>query len=86
MSFTFDGIEAIGLVATALLIASMCFNTKTFKGTLWLRILNMLCSVVWIVYACCKGLLATLVSNTLLTFINLYFLIIAVKNKENFGK
>lgn len=88
MTFNLDRVEVIGLVATAILIASMCFNTKTFTGTLLMRVLNLVCSVIWIIYACAHtpGLLSTLVSNVLLTFINLYFLIIAVKNKDKFGK
>lgn len=88
MTFTLDSVEAIGLVATVILVASMCFNTKTFIGTLLMRFLNLVCSVVWIIYVCAHtpGLLSTLVSNILLTIINLYFLIIAVKNKDNFGK
>ena len=81
-------VESIGLVATSLLIISMCFNTKSYKGTLLMRILNLSCSFVWIVYALLKSpiLISTLISNTLLVFINLYFLIIAVKNKEKFSR
>lgn len=84
--FTFNAVEAIGLVATVLLVVSLCFNTKTFKGTLFMRILNLTCSAVWIVYGILNGLLATFVSNILCVLINLYYLILAVKNKDTFGK
>ena len=56
--FTFNAYEAVGLVATVLLVISLCFNTKTFKGTLCMRVLNLLCSGVWIVYGVLLGLLA----------------------------
>lgn len=84
--FTFNAYEAVGLVATVLLVISLCFNTKTFKGTLCMRVLNLLCSGVWIVYGVLLGLLATFVSNILCVLINLYFLILAVKNRDSFGK
>ena len=84
--FTFNAYEAVGLVATVLLVISLCFNTKTFKGTLCMRVLNLLCSGVWIVYGVLLGLLATFVSNILCVLINLYYLILAVKNKDSFGK
>ena len=84
--FTFNAYEAVGLVATVLLVISLCFNTKTFKGTLCMRVLNLLCSCVWIVYGVLLGLLATFVSNILCVLINLYYLILAVKNRDSFGK
>lgn len=84
--FTFNAYEAVGLVATVLLVISLCFNTKTFKGTLCMRVLNLLCSGVWIVYGVLLGLLATFVSNSLCVLINLYYLILAVKNRDSFGK
>lgn len=84
--FTFNAYEAVGLVATVLLVISLCFNTKTFKGTLCMRVLNLLCSAVWIVYGVLLGLLATFVSNILCVLINLYYLILAVKNRDSFGK
>lgn len=84
--FTFNAYEAVGLVATVLLVISLCFNTKTFKGTLCMRVLNLLCSGVWIVYGVLLGLLATFVSNILCVLINLYYLILAVKNRDSFGK
>ena len=84
--FTFNAYAAVGLVATVLLVISLCFNTKTFKGTLCMRVLNLLCSGVWIVYGVLLGLLATFVSNILCVLINLYYLILAVKNRDSFGK
>ena len=84
--FTFNAYEAVGLVATVLLVISLFFNTKTFKGTLCMRVLNLLCSGVWIVYGVLLGLLATFVSNILCVLINLYYLILAVKNRDSFGK
>ena len=84
--FTFNAYEAVGLVATVLLVISLCFNTKTFKGTLCMRVLNLLCRGVWIVYGVLLGLLATFVSNILCVLINLYYLILAVKNRDSFGK
>ena len=84
--FTFNAYEAVGLVATVLLVISLCFNTKTFKGTLCMRVLNLLCSGVWLVYGVLLGLLATFVSNILCVLINLYYLILAVKNRDSFGK
>ena len=84
--FTFNAYEAVGLVATVLLVISLCFNTKTFKGTLCMRVLNLLCSGVWIVYGVLLGLPATFVSNILCVLINLYYLILAVKNRDSFGK
>ena len=34
--------EIIGIIASVLIVFSMLFKTTTFKGTVWMRIINLL--------------------------------------------
>lgn len=74
--------EWIGIVATLFIVASMSFKTSTIKSTIWMRVLNLIGSIVFIIYGIMLPAYSTALMNTLLVFINGYHLIKLIKNKE----
>lgn len=78
-------IEIIGIIATLFVLASMCFKTRSYRGSFWMRVLNIAGSVVFIVYGFLLPAIATAILNIALLFVNSYHLILLVKEhkKEN---
>lgn len=75
-------IEAIGIVGTLAILVSMCFKTTTFKATLWLRILNLAGSVLFVVYGALLPAISTAILNAVLIFVNGFHIYLLVKNKN----
>lgn len=78
--------EIVGIVASLLILASMLFKTSTFKQALWLRILNLLGSVMFIVYGLIIPAYSTAIVNFILVFVNIYHICILVKARKNESK
>ena len=78
--------EIVGIVASLLILASMLFKTSTFKQALWLRILNLLGSVMFIVYGLIIPAYSTAIVNFILVFVNIYHICILVKAGKNESK
>lgn len=74
--------EIVGIVASLLILASMLFKTSTFKQALWLRILNLLGSVMFIVYGLIIPAYSTAIVNFILVFVNIYHICILVKARK----
>ena len=74
-------IEAIGICATVFILISMCVDTNSWRGGVWLRIINIIGSVVFVVYGALLPAISTAVLNGLLVFVNSYHLIKLLKNK-----
>lgn len=68
-------VEAIGMVASILIVCSMVFKTTTFKGTMLMRIINMLGSVFFIIYGFVLPAYATGVANICVFIINVYYIV-----------
>ena len=68
-------IESIGIFGSVTVLIAMCFKTNTFKGSLFLRIFNLIGSIVLTIYGFLLPTYSTAVLNTILIFINLYHLI-----------
>ncbi|MDE7095704.1 MAG: hypothetical protein K2O23_04365 [Anaeroplasmataceae bacterium] len=66
--------EVIGICATVFILVSMVFPTLSYKGSFWMRILNLLGSVVFVVYGVLLPAISTAVLNGGLIIINAYHL------------
>ena len=81
-------IEAIGIVATVFILFSMLFKTTSVKGSILMRILNLVGSVVFVVYGILLPALSTAILNGGLIIINAYHLIVLIlgAKKQNQAK
>ena len=62
----------------------MCFNTTTIKGNYLMRILNIIGSLVFVIYGLILPAYSTALLNGILVFINAYrLLMLIVKQKNN---
>lgn len=80
--------EAIGIAATTLVLVSMSINTISWKGDVWMRIFNLIGSVVFVVYGCLLPAISTAILNGALIIVNTYHLVklIVKHKKENENK
>lgn len=75
-------VEIIGIAATILVLVSMCFKTQTFKGSLCMRIINIVGSIVFVVYGAILPAISTAVLNAALIIVNTYHLILLIKSNK----
>lgn len=77
-------IAVIGLLASVIVLVSMCFNTKTLKGTLWMRSVNLFGSILSTIYGLLLGPsgLGMIILNGTLIFVNLFYLVKALIDKN----
>ncbi len=80
-------VEILGIVATIFILAGFCFKTMTFWGSFFLRLLNIIGSIIFVVYGILLPAVATAVLNGALIVVNLYYLIRLIvaraKSKQN---
>ena len=67
----------LGLVASLVVLVSMCFDTRTRKGDLLLRAWNLAGSVLSVTYGIILGPagFGMIILNGTLVFVNVYYLI-----------
>lgn len=75
----FNYLEIIGIVASIFIFLSLCFKTRTFKGSMLLRILNSLGCIVFIVYGCLLPAWSTAIANGLCLILNCIYIIVEVR-------
>lgn len=68
-------IEIVGICATLMILLSMLFVTTTVKGSIIMRILNLIGSVIFVVYGILLPAISTAVLNSGLVIINSVHLI-----------
>lgn len=75
----------LGLVASVIVLVSMCFNTRTRCGDLWMRALNVIGSLLSVVYGLLLGPagFGILLLNTPLVFISAYYVIKSWRSDTN---
>lgn len=78
----FDYKEFIGIVASVFIVCSLCFPTKTFKGTLLLRGLNSLGCIAFIIYGCLLPAWATAIANSLCLVINIVYMVLEIRAEK----
>lgn len=72
--------DIIAYIATALIVISMVFKTTSFKGTMWMRVINMIGSIAFAVYGIGANALPTAVANIITAVINIIFMAIEIKD------
>lgn len=79
--------EIIGLFASIILVVSLLPRTTSYKGTIIMRALNMIGSIMFVVYGCLLPAISTGIANGCLVVIDLYYLIREIKDhKKKSGK
>lgn len=68
--------DITGIIANICIISGFCF-----KDVKWIRILNLIGSVMFLIYGLLVGALYTWIANLIMIFVNVYHLIKLVKNK-----
>lgn len=75
-------IELVGIASTLLILVSMLFKTTTLKGSIFMRVLNLAGSVIFVVYGCLLPAISTAVLNAGLVIINAYHLALLIKDNK----
>jgi len=76
-------VEIIGIAATILILFSMLFKTTTIIGDIRMRTLNLIGSIVFVVYGCLLPAISTAVLNGGLVIINTYHLISLIREYKS---
>ena len=73
----------VGLVASIVVLVSMCFNTRTRSGELWMRGLNVIGSILSVIYGLALGPdgFGMLLLNTPLVFVSGFYFVRSWRNK-----
>ena len=76
-SLVTDPAALLGLLASLIVLVSMCFNTRTKRGERLMRSLNFLGSIMSVVYGIVLGPagFGMILLNGTLVFVNLFYLI-----------
>lgn len=76
-------VSIIGLVASIIVLVSMCFNPSTKRGNIMMRSVNLVGSIVSVIYGVLLGPLGAgmILLNGVLVFVNAYYLIVTLKHK-----
>lgn len=65
-----NSVELIGCIASMLIVVSMVFKTSTYKGTIAMRSINAIGSIVFLIYGLILPAYATAIANGALIVIN----------------
>lgn len=81
-----DPVAILGTIASIVVLVSMCFNTLTVSGERWMRVLNLVGSILSVVYGIMLGPqgFGMLLLNIPLVFVNIYYLLktLVKRNKK----
>ena len=75
-------VELIGIAATIFIVISMSIDTRSWKGDVVMRVINIVGSVVFVVYGSLLPAISTAVLNGILVVVNTYHLIKLIKTKN----
>lgn len=76
-------VEIFGIIATIIVLIAMCFKTTSRKGSIYMRLFNLIGSIGLTIYGCLIPAISTAILNGALVFINIYHLILLLKNAKN---
>lgn len=79
-------VEIIGIISTILILISMLFKTTTIKGSTYMRSLNIVGSIIFVLYGCLLPAISTAILNGALVVINTYHLVILIKDSKKIDK
>lgn len=79
-----DPVALLGLLASIIVLVSMCFNTRSRNGELLMRSLNLVGSIVSVVYGMLIGVLGAgmVLLNGVLVFVNAFYLLKNIKQSS----
>ena len=75
-------IELIGIFATVIILIAMSIKTTTYKGDVWMRIINLIGSAVFVVYGVLLPAISTAILNAALVIVNIVHIVILKKEHE----
>ena len=75
-------IEILGIIASILIVLSALSKTTTFTGTIWLRSMNIVGSVAFILYGYFVNAFATMLCNVVMLIISIIYLIVEIKSHK----
>ena len=67
-------VELLGWVASLTVVGSMVFKTSSLRGTIWMRIINIIGSIFFVIYGVALPAYATAVTNLCLIFVHLFLI------------
>lgn len=73
--------ELLGLIGSLCVCVSMIFKTDTFRGALLLRSLNLIGSLIFIIYGLSLNAISIYLLNIIASSINIYHIIKLVKDQ-----
>lgn len=76
VSLTTDPVALLGLLASVVVLVSMCFNTRSRKGEVLMRSINLIGSILSVIYGVLLGPLGAgmILLNGVLVFVNAFYL------------
>ena len=75
-------IEVIGIIAAVLILISTMFPTMSFKGSMWLRSINIVGSLIFVIYGILLPAIATAIANAGIIIVNIVHICLLIKNKN----
>lgn len=79
-------LEIVGIVAACISLTSLCFKTTTIKGTIYMRLLNLVGCAIFVVYGFILPAYSTGISNIFCVVINFIYLIKAIREEKQMFK
>ena len=79
-------IEIIGIIATVIILASMCVKTTSHRGSFWMRVINIVGCLIFVIYGIFLPAVSTAILNSALVVVNAVHLILLVKDKKKTKK
>ena len=79
--------EVIGIIGSIFIVGCLLFRTTTFKGTMLMRIINTLGSILFVVYGQFIRAYSTAITNLFCTIVNIYYIVREIRwHKEKKDK
>lgn len=75
-------LEIIGLFGSMLVLISMCVKSSDIKGNILMRIINTIGSIIFVYYGFALNAYSTAVLNIGAIIINIYYIIMLIKNPK----
>lgn len=72
--------EVIGITASIFLLASMSFNSVSYKTNLLMRFLNTIGNLLFVIYGICLQAWSTAICNSAIILFNIVNVILLIRN------
>lgn len=75
--------ECVGMLGSVFVAISMTFKTTTDKGVMWLRIFNLIGSLVFVIYGIVLPAYSTIILNLVCVVLNIIGLVNIINKIKN---